>query len=132
MTTNLPDKENQLQEKRPQVLRNNFKRVALLAAALVLVSCAAYAHARYDYTFKVHNKGKNKIVKLLASEDGKSYGNFDIGDGIDPGETATLVWSKTTDDKSCEWYFKAAFDDGAESAPVKFDFCEKDLLLEIQ
>jgi len=115
------------------VLRSNLKRITLLAFALVIVSSAAgYAHARFDYTFKVHNKGKNKIVKLMASEDGKSYGNFDIGDGIDPGETATLVWSKTTDDKSCEWLFKAAFDDGEESAPVKFDFCEKDLLLEIQ
>jgi hypothetical protein len=114
-------------------MRNSFKKIRMLAVALVLVSLAAgHAHARFSYTFKVHNKGKNKIVKLLASEDGKTYGNFDIGDGIAAGETATLVWDKTTDEKSCEWYFKAGFDDGEESPPVKFDFCEKDLVLEIQ
>jgi hypothetical protein len=110
---------------------SQYRKIALLA--LILTSFAiSYAHSRPSYTFKVHNKGQNKIVKLLASEDGKEYGNFDIGDGIAPGETATLVWDKSTDNGACEWYFKAQFDDNEESQPVKFDFCDKDLLLEIR
>ena len=115
-------------------MKNSFKKVRLFVCALALVSFAAatYARAGYDYKFKVHNNTKAKIVKILASEDGKSYGNFGIGDGIAAGETATLVWDKSTDDKNCDWFFKAVFDGGDESEPVKFDFCEKDLVLEFQ
>ncbi|MBA3273030.1 MAG: hypothetical protein H0T11_04050 [Chthoniobacterales bacterium] len=41
-----------------------------------------------EYTFKVHNTTETKIIKLLASEDGKDYGNFDIGEeGVAPGKT---------------------------------------------
>jgi hypothetical protein len=111
---------------------NRYRKVALFAVALILMSFAvSYAHTRPSYTFKVHNASKNTIKNLLVSEDGKSYGNFDIGDGIASGETATLVWDKSTDNASCAWYFKATFDDSTESPPVKFDFCEKDLVLEI-
>ena len=31
------------------------------------------------YKFKVHNTTKDKITKLLASEDGKKYSSFDVG-----------------------------------------------------
>src|SRR6267142_1727092 len=105
------------------------RNITVFALAFVLVSFAvSYAHTT-DYSFKVHNKGKNKIVKLLVSEDGKEYKRFDIGDGIEPGQTVTLVWDKSTDNGDCEWWFKAAFDDNEESKPVKFDFCEKNLVL---
>src|SRR5467141_2479771 len=107
-------------------------KITLLAIALIIMSFTVSSARTPDYRFKVHNKGKNKIVKLLVSEDGKQYKLFDIGDGIAPGETATLVWDKSTDNGACEWWFKAAFDDNEESKPVKFDFCEKDLILEIQ
>ena len=114
------------------MMQSKSNKITLLAFALVLMSFAvSYAHTA-DYRFKVHNKGKNKIVKLLVSEDGKEYRQFDIGEGIDAGETATLVWDKSTDNGNCEWLFKAAFDDNEESKPVRFDFCEKDLVLEIQ
>lgn len=114
-------------------LIENFGKAALLAFALVLVSIpAAHARTQPEYKFKVHNKGKVKAVKLLVSEDGKNYGEFDIGSGIAPGETATLVWDKSTDNSGCIWYFKAVFADGGESPAVKFDFCEKDLVLEIE
>ncbi|MEP6809707.1 MAG: hypothetical protein ABI992_05645 [Chthoniobacterales bacterium] len=81
-------------------------------------------------TFKVHNTTKDKIVKLLASEDDKTYGNFDIGAGIAAGKEMTLAWGKNTNDSGCDWYFKAVFEDGTESPAVKFDFCEEDLELE--
>jgi hypothetical protein len=83
-----------------------------------------------QYSFKVHNTTKDKITKLLASEDGKDYGNFDIGSGIAAGKTITLNWDKKTNDSDCEWFFKAKFADGEESEAVKFNFCEEDLELE--
>ena len=84
-----------------------------------------------EYSFKVHNTTSDKIKKLLASEDGKDYGPFDVGRaGIAPGETMTLKWDKSTNKSSCEWYIKAIFDDGSETKAKKFDFCEEDLVLE--
>jgi hypothetical protein len=112
---------------------NHFKKVALLAFALVLMSfTVSYAQDADSYTFKVHNKGSHTVTKLLVSENGKNYGYFNIGDGIDPGQTVTLVWDKSTNGESCHQYFKAVFDDGGESPAVKFDFCEENLVLEVQ
>lgn len=68
----------------------------------------------------------------MASEDGKSYGEFDIGNPLEPGKTIELVWDKKTNDSDCEWFFTAEFKGGEKSKPVKFDFCEKDLELEFK
>jgi hypothetical protein len=112
--------------------RNNFRKVTLLIFALALISVpTGYAHPQ-EYSFTVRNIGKNKVLKIMASEEGKSWGYFDIGKGIDPGETKTIVWDKSTNDQSCEQYFKAAFDDGLESLPKKFDFCKKDLAIDVR
>ena len=113
------------------MLRKNFKRITLLVCTLTLVSFAA-SRVHASYTFKVHNKTDNNIVKLLASEDGKTYREFDIGDGIAAGKIVTMQWDKSTDNGNCEWYFKAKLDDGEETDPVEFDFCEKNLVLEIE
>lgn len=111
--------------------QNNFGKSLMLTAALLFVSFTAnYARLSNDYRFKVHNNTKQAIKKILASEDGKTYGYFDIGNGIAPGATIELVWDKSTDNGNCHQYFKAIFADGEESQPVKFDFCEKDLVLE--
>ncbi|MFN2476206.1 MAG: hypothetical protein ABR526_07705 [Chthoniobacterales bacterium] len=109
-----------------------FKKMtclALAAAALAFSPAAAHAEGE-DGQFKVTNTTKTKIVKLLASEDGKNYGNFDIGDGIAPGKTVTLNWGKNTKDTGCKWHLKAVFSDGEESEEKDFDFCEDDLELE--
>ena len=113
------------------MLRKNFKRITLLVCTLTLVSFAV-SRVHASYTFKVHNKTDNNIVKLLASEDGKKYREFDIGDGIAAGKIVTMEWDQSTDNGNCEWYFKAKLDDGEETEPVEFDFCEKNLVLEIQ
>jgi hypothetical protein len=112
--------------------KNYLKISALLALALAFVFSPVRnaAAADEEYSFKVHNTTKDKITKLLASEDGKSYGYFDVGKGIEPDETATLKWDKKTNESGCKWYFKAVFEDGDESAAKKFDFCEEDLELE--
>lgn len=112
--------------------RNSFKKAALLLFALLLLSAPLGAAQPQEYSFRVHNVGKNRVLKLLASEDGKNWGYFDIGDGIAPGDTKTIVWDKSTNNQSCLQYFKAAFDDGGESPATKFDFCEKDLTIEVR
>ena len=106
-------------------------KATLLAVALLSFASPQLARGADDeYSFKVHNTTKFLIKKLLASEDGKTYGFFDIGDGIKAGATVKLVWDKSTNSGDCKQYFKAVFADGDESPSVKFDFCEEDLELE--
>lgn len=112
-------------------LRNGFRKAALVSLALILMSFTVN-YAQESYSFKVHNVGKNRVLKVMASEDGKNWGYFDIGDGIAPGDTMTIVWDKSTNNQSCTQYFKAAFDDGEESPPNKFNFCEKNLVIEVR
>ena len=107
------------------------KAAVFLCVCALLAFAAISLHATEDsYSFRVHNTTKHTITKLLASDDGKDYGDFDIGDGIPPGKTVTLVWDESTDDENCKQWFKAVYDDGEESEAVKFDFCEEDLVLE--
>ena len=102
----------------------------MLAIALVLMSGTLSFAKSYEYKFKVHNNTKQDIKKLQVSEDGKKWGDFDIGSGIKAGATDELVWDKSTDNESCQQYFKVQFADGDWSDAVKFDFCEKGLILE--
>jgi hypothetical protein len=109
---------------------NRLGTVLMVAIAVVLMTGTLSFAKTYDYKFKVHNNTKQDIKKLQVSEDGKKWGDFDIGDGIKAGATETLVWDKSTDSEKCEQYFKVQFSDGDWSDAVKFDFCEKDLVLE--
>lgn len=115
-------------------LQGNFRKAALLAFAFVLASFTmSYAGgATQDYSFKIRNNTKSAIKKVQVSADGKSWGEFDIGDGIPAGATEEMVWDKATNGESCKQWFKAAFDNGQESEAVKFDFCEKGLVLEFE
>ena len=104
-----------------------FARVLMFAFAISALSVFAE-----EYSFKVTNKTGQTIKKILVSEDGKKYGYFDIGAGIKPGKTVTLVWDSSTDGESCEQFVKAIYSDGSESEPAKFDFCEADVDLEFE
>jgi hypothetical protein len=109
------------------------KIIAALAITLGILSFAASRSiAANEYKFKVVNKTDATITKLFASENGKKWGSFDIGKGIRSGATMELVWDQSTDNSGCEWWFKAHFADGSDSEPVKFDFCEDDLVLEFK
>jgi hypothetical protein len=83
-----------------------------------------------EYKFKVTNNTKEMIKKILVSEDGKKYGYFDIGSGIKPGQTVTLVWDKSTNSEDCKQHVKAVYASGEESEPAMFDFCDADVDLE--
>ena len=108
----------------------NLGKVFMLALALVLMSATLSFAKSNEYKFKVHNNTKSAIKKLLVSADGKKWGEFDIGSGIAAGATEELVWDKSTDSEACEQYFKVQFANGEWSDAVKFDFCEKGLVLE--
>jgi hypothetical protein len=115
-----------------KVMKSPLNIAVALALALAFLSIPMrQIRAEDEYSFKVHNTTKDKITKLLASEDGKEYGSFDVGRaGIPPGETVTLKWDKSTNKSSCNWFIKAVFDDGSETPAKKFEFCEEDLELE--
>jgi hypothetical protein len=107
----------------------NVKQIirGALAAAVVMTGITVSAD---EYKFKIVNTQDSTIKKILVSEDGEEYGFFDIGAGVKPGQSATLVWDSSTDGESCEQYVKAVYADGSESEPVTFDFCESGLELE--
>ncbi|MFH1138876.1 MAG: hypothetical protein V1816_22590 [Pseudomonadota bacterium] len=110
---------------------SNFKTAAkafvVSLGLILLLSSLALAE---DYSFKVNNNSGSLITRVLVSQDGKEWGNFDIGAGIKDGATVELVWDESTNNEECEQFFKAVFKDGSESEPVKFNFCEEDLVLE--
>jgi|SRR5580765_7321390 len=108
---------------------SNFAKISMLVFAFALMSTLGFAKTN-EYKFKVHNNTKQAIKKLQVSEDGKNWGDFDIGSGIAAGATEELIWDKSTDSEKCEQYFKVQFADGEWSDAVKFDFCEKGLVLE--
>ncbi|HUQ31000.1 MAG TPA: hypothetical protein VM095_02725 [Pyrinomonadaceae bacterium] len=104
-------------------------RVLFIVVLVVLVSVSAFAK---DYSFKVTNTTDKKITKILVSEDGEEYGDFNIGSGIAPGKTVTLAWDSSTNGENCEQYIKAVFADGEESEAQQFDFCEEGVVIEFQ
>ena len=112
----------------------NLLKLSLILALVVTFVSVPWRHAAGaddQYSFKVTNTTEDKIVKMLASEDGKSYGNFELSrEGIAPGKTVKLNWDKSTNKKGCNWYLKAVFEDGSETEAKKFDFCEEDLEIE--
>ena len=98
-----------------------------MVAGLAFVASAATA----EYSFGVLNSTTSKVTRMVVSEDGENWGEFNLGGGIAPGATARIVWSSETDDSGCEWVFIATFADGSESGEVAFDFCQEDLTIEL-
>lgn len=113
-------------------MKSEFVKKIMVAAGAFLALNGVFlsvAHAG-DYSFKVHNGTESRITKILVSENGRSWGQFDIGSGIKPGATVKLVWDSSTDNEKCKQYVKAVFADGDEARPARFDFCEAGLEIE--
>ena len=106
-----------------------MKRILQITFIAIISLAAVTAHAE-SYKFKVNNTTKNKMVKLLVSQDGKQWGEFNLGGGVAAGTSAMMVWDESTNGQNCEQHVKAVYDDGAESEPATFDFCEADLELD--
>lgn len=101
-------------------------RSILLAACLFTLPLVGHA----EYTFTIENNTASDIVRIEVSEDGASWGDFDIGKGIPAGYSSEATWAEHTDDSNCEWMFRATFKDGSVSEEVAFDFCEEDLTIQ--
>ncbi|MBP8287004.1 MAG: hypothetical protein KAX57_09215 [Rhodoferax sp.] len=109
----------------------HFLNASMLGVAALLSSTAVVGNAHAsDFSFDVHNSTDSRITKILVSENRKSWGQFNIGRGIQPGATTKLVWDKSTNNEACVQWVKAVFADGSEAKPAKFDFCEDDLEIE--
>lgn len=101
---------------------SNILRISLFGAVLSLF--AGQVSAADQWHFVVSNATSSKIVKLQVSEDKSSWGDFDIGSGIAPGATSTMVWDASTNNEGCEQWIRAKFADGSTSPPSKQDFCQ--------
>ena len=103
------------------------KIVTKTLLALAMFACIGGANA---YEFNITNSTESKITGVEASEDGKTWGKFDMGAGLAAGESTTITWDASTDDSGCEWQVKASYADGSVSLPAKFDFCKDDIEIE--
>jgi hypothetical protein len=110
--------------------QSKFIRTALLSFAFILLSFTASKAQDSEWSFTVTNNTKVTIKRLLVAEPNKKYKDFTIGKGILPGETATLIWNKATDNEDCKQWFKAVYANGVESEPAWIDFCEDEVDLE--
>jgi hypothetical protein len=103
-------------------------RSLLLAACLLALPAVSQA----SYKFTIENNTDQDIVGIEVSEDGETWGDFDVGDGIPAGGSAEATWAEHTDDGNCEWMFRAEFEGGTTSEAIAFDFCEDDLTIEFE
>jgi hypothetical protein len=106
------------------MLMHKFIRIAAVCLAFALPALNAVGAEQWH--FKVTNKTASNITNLQVSEDKSSWGNFDIGSGIGPGATETLVWDSSTNNQACDQWIRAKFADGSLSEASKENFC-KDL-----
>ncbi len=107
----------------------NTVRTSLVAVALAVAGnamVAAGAHAE-EYSFTATNTTGTAITEIWVSEDKDDWGYFDIGSGIRPRATVTLVWNQSTNSENCAQWVMATYADGSESEPAKIDFCEDGL-----
>ena len=104
-----------------------MKRILATTLFAILTATAASAEG---YQFEVKNATDQKMVKLLVSQDGKTWADVNLGGGIGAGESGTMEWSEASNSQNCEQHVKAVYADKSESESATFDFCEKDLSLE--
>lgn len=97
--------------------------VRAAASAVPLLGLSGPVQAA-DWYFYVQNSSSSRLTRLEAREKGGSWGRFDIGDGIAPGEKVRLEWDKSTNSQDCQQSLRASFADGSSSEPQVFDFCD--------
>ena len=103
------------------MLMHKFIRTAAVCLAFALPALNAVGAEQWH--FKVTNKTASNITNLQVSQDKSSWGNFDIGSGIGPGATETLVWDSSTNNQACDQWIRAKFADGSFSEASKENFC---------
>ena len=99
-----------------------WKLVSFVVPVCLVI--AGQALAAQEYHFKVANKTSADITTLQVSVDKKTWGNFDVGDGVKAGDTETFVWDESTNNEPCEEWIRAKFSDGEWSPASHQNFCK--------
>lgn len=85
-----------------------------------------------DYKFNLTNNTGKAIVTVVAAENDQNVGEFTLDGPIKPGDTATLVWDKSTDNTDCNWAITVGFEDGSVAEPAMVDFCKENVSLTVE
>ena len=108
----------------PLIVRSEAMRYSIIALAALIASPMGHAD---EFTFDVVNDSEYRLIRLQASEDGRNWLDFDIGRGIDSGNTMTLVWDESTYGAGCHWSLRARFASNTWSTVARYDFCDPNL-----
>lgn len=108
---------------------NNQLKMLMAAATsftVGLTTVQAFPAMAESYQFTVTNNTQTTLTRLSAvAVDGSMEGDFDLGNGIPPGVTRTIIWAEYTNDSPCDWSLKGGYSDGSETDPATFNFCEE-------
>ena len=99
-----------------------WKLVSFVVPVCLVI--AGQSLAAQEYHFKVANKTSADITTLQVSVDKKTWGKFDVGDGVKAGDTETFVWDESTNNEPCEEWIRAKFSDGEWSPATRQNFCK--------
>lgn len=100
-------------------------RIFSIASAVFLLGASSRLYcADSDWYFKVANDSSSRITRIQVSPNKQHWADFDIGNGIKPGQEITLIWDDSTDDEGCVQWIRAQFADGGTSIASKQNFCE--------
>lgn len=103
-----------------------MKKLHLAFLCLCLAAGSAFAE---DYTFTVENNSDQDIVTIEVSEDGYTWEYFNIGRGIRADSSELLAWDESTNNRGCDWRFRATFEEGYVAYADWIDFCEPDVVV---
>ena len=100
------------------------KRICLMLATLTLALPATAGDDSEEWYFFVKNGTDHRVTNLEVSIDKETWGKFEIGKGIQPGNTVKLVWAPETNDEPCEQWLRATYDDGKTGEAHNMNFCQ--------
>lgn len=103
--------------------------VATAGTALSLASIFANPVKAEEYKFTVQNNTDTAISQVLVSEDGETWGYFNLDSNIAPDTEGEMVWGEHTNHEACSQWIKIGYVDGTITEPAKFDFCENPTLV---
>lgn len=103
-----------------------FLRSFSVFSLTTLISLGTWGGAvrAQQWYFWVQNNTDTGIQKLQVSQNKKTWGYFDIGRGVAPGQKMKIIWDEFTNQEPCGQWIKAMFYDGSESEPSQIDFCK--------
>ncbi|MDB9515074.1 hypothetical protein PN499_28120 [Kamptonema animale CS-326] len=103
--------------------------VAIAGATLSLVSILANPTKAEEFRFTIQNNSDVAVSQVLVSEDGETWGYFNLDSNIAPDTEGEMVWGEHTNHEACSQWIKIGYVDGTITEPAKFDFCENPTLV---